>query len=224
MCAFNARKTHSRTSTTRYGLWQTIRPEELRICPPRELCESLLRTKPERRRVKGNLAISYAVNGHGLHTYSVADVPGVGVGETVKVCVNPYRVPNVFVTVEDVDGEARLYECEPIEHDAAGFPLDAPVFGESYRAPPDTQTDKHRKQMAKEAYGAKTNADVDKARRCRKPAFSGQIDPISYLESEAAARFMQRPGTPLPIAGAEAVELKPLRHVEACKRAVAALG
>lgn len=218
MRAFNMRKTHSRTRTTRYGLWQTIREEQLRLCPPRELCESLLRTKPEPRTVKGNLVIGYAVKGFGPKTYSVSHVPDVRVGESLNVCVNPYRTPNVFVVTEDADGAERLFECVPIETDAAGFPIDAPVIGESYRAMPDTDTDRQRKRMAKDAYGADTQAEVDKARKRREPAFGGAIDPITYLENETVASYMPRRGTPLEMRGADALELKPLTIIEALNK------
>lgn len=221
---YNGTKRHTRTRTTRYGLWQTIRPEQLRICPPVELCEQLLRTKPEERQVKGNLMISYTVKGFEAATYSVAHVPGVRVGEMVNVCVNPYQAPNVYVIGEDEEGNEVLHECTPIERNGAGFPVDAPVFGESYSSKPDTDTDRHRKQMAKEVYGAETQEEVDKARVRRTPAFGGKVDPIGYLEEQVLPAYMKRPGTQLDVPHTANMELKPLSHVEALKRLRARLG
>jgi hypothetical protein len=213
----NGKDIHTRTKTTRYGLWQTIKQEQLRICPPREICEQLLRTKPEPRQVKGNLVVSYAVKGYEAQTYSVEHVPGIRVGETVDVCVNPYQAPNIFVITEDSEGNEILHECTPIERDAAGFPVDAPVFGESYQSKPDTNTDTQRKQMAKEAYEVETLEEVDKARAKHSPAFGGKVDPISYLEDQTVADYMKRRGTELELPQSISTELKPLSHIEALK-------
>ncbi|MCG6659300.1 transposase family protein [Halomonas campisalis] len=221
MRRFSATKVHTRTRSTRYGLWQTIRPEQLRLCPPRELCEQLLRTKPEPRKVRGDLTISFAIKGFDPATYSVEDLPGVRVGENVTVTVNPYRAPNVFVALEE-DGEQ--IECLPLERDAAGFYLDSPIFGESYASKPDTDVDTNRKAMDKAAYGVETQQEVDKARGKRKTPFNGEIDPISYLAAETLPAFMTRRGTPLDVAKAAAPTLAPLSHIEALKRLRAWLG
>ncbi len=65
LCSFNGADVHSRTGHTRWGVWQTIRPEQLRLCPPVELCRELLFAKPATRTVKGNLTISFALKGYG---------------------------------------------------------------------------------------------------------------------------------------------------------------
>jgi hypothetical protein len=210
----NATKVHTRSGTTRYGLWQTIKPEQLRLCPPRELCEQLLRAKPEPRQVRGDLTISYTIKGYDRATYSVADVPGVRVGETVTVSVNPYRAPSVFVSLEE-GGEQ--FECQPMERDAAGFYQDAPVFGRSYASKPDTDVDTNRKSMDKAAYGVETQQEVDKARAKRQTAFNGEIDPIGYLDAAQLPAYMDRPGTPLDIAKAAPVSLAPMTLIEALK-------
>lgn len=218
---FNATKVHTRTRTTRYGLWQTIRPAQLRLCPPRELCEQLLRTKPEPRKVRGDLTISYAIKGFDSATYSVADLSGVRAGETVIVTVNPYRAPNVFVALEE-DGEQT--ECLPLERDTAGFYLDSPVFGVNYAAKPDTDVDANRKAMDKAAYGVETQQEVDKARSKRQTPFNGEIDPISYLSAETLPAYMARRGTPLDVAKAAPVALAPMKHIDALKHLRSRLG
>lgn len=221
---FNGTQIHKRHGHTRYGLWQTIRPDQLRICPPRELCEQLLRTRPERRQVKGNLVVSFAVKGYGARTYSVAHVPDVRVGEYVDVCVNPYKAPNVYVVVNDLDGTERHYECEPIEHDQYGFSEHAATIGEEHKSARDTDVDRQRKQMAKDAYGADTQLEVDKARKERQPAFGGEVDPITYLGNQTPAHYMPRRGTELDVPDRAQVEIKPLSITDACKRLVATLG
>lgn len=220
----NGTRLHSRHGSTRYGLWQTIRQEQLRLCPPRELCEQLLRTKPEPRKVQGNLVVRYAVKGYEPAFYSVAHIDGVRVGESVDVCVNPYRAPNVDIVLKAADGTEHVYECAPLGRDAAGFLVDAPVIGESHQTARDTDVDQYRKALAKQAYNASTQLEVDKARLEKRPAFGGDIDPISYLEAQTAAHYMPRRGTELNVPQRVHVELKPLTHVEACRLLVGKLG
>ncbi|MGH8470845.1 MAG: transposase [Gammaproteobacteria bacterium] len=219
---FNGAVSHSRHGSTRYGLWQTIREEQLRVCPPRALCQQLLGSKPAPRKVKGDLTIDYTIKGHEPASYSVKHVPGIGIGETVYVSVNPYHAPNVYVTLRDLKDEPR-YECMPLARDAAGFFTEAPVFGD-YCSAPDTDTDRQRKAIAKRAYSVETEAEVDKARKARTPAFRGTIDPINYLEHQTTAHYMARPGTEIGLPDRAHVEHQPLGHVEALKRLRSLLG
>ncbi|MEW7986505.1 MAG: hypothetical protein AB2810_15940 [Candidatus Thiodiazotropha endolucinida] len=217
---FNGVEIHTRHGHTRYGLWQTIKPEQLRIVPPRVVCDELLRTKPERRQVKGNLVIQYKVPGYETKNYSVADIPNVRVKDYVEVCVNPYKAPSIYVIGKDDEGKEIHYACDPIEQDAFGFPLNAPVIGQEYRAAPDTQTDQHRKALLKEAYGGDTLSDVDKARKAKKPAYGGIIDPITYLADQTNAHYMKRQGTELHVPDYARIEASPMTHVETAKRLV----
>jgi len=214
---FNGTAKHSRHGHTRYALWQTVRPEQLRICPPRIVCEQLLRTKPVERQVRGNLVIHYTVKGFSAGIYSVAHIPNVRVGESLNVCVNPYSAPNLFVIDTDEHGNEVHYECKPIARDQAGFMVDAPVIGERFKAPRDTDTDKHRKRMAKDAYDADTELQVDKARKNREPAFGGRIDPFGYLPEQTPAHYMPRKGSALDVPDPVAIESS-TRTVTECAR------
>jgi len=220
---FNGVARHSRHASTRYGLWQTIREEQLRVCPPRPLCEQLLVSKPEPRKVKGDLSIEYTIRGYAPAVYSVKHVPGIRIGETVYVSVNPYHTPSVYVTLRDLKDEPR-YESAPLARDAAGFFTDAPVFGERFSSAPDTDTDRKRKAIAKRAYGLETEAEVDKARRARTPVFGGRLDPITYLKDQTTAHYMARRGTEISLPDRAHVEHEPIGHVEAMKRLRSLLG
>ena len=220
---FNGVAIHSRHASTRYGLWQTIREEQLRVCPPRALCEQLMVSKPEPRKVKGDLSIDYTIKGYEPAVYAVRHVPGICIGETVYVIVNPYSAPNVYVTLRDLKDEPR-YESAPLARDAAGFFTDAPVFGERYRSAPDTDTDRQRKAIAKRAYGVETEDEVDKARKARTPVFGGRLDPITYLKDQTTAYYMARRGTEISLPDRAHVEHQPLGHVEALKRLRSLLG
>lgn len=214
---FNGTQIHSRHGNTRYGLWQTIRQDQLRLAPAVDLCRLLLRTKPEPRQVKGNLVVQYTVKGFEPAFYSVAHVPHVRVGETVDVCVNPYAAPAVFVIATNSEGKEQQYACEPIGRDAGGFLVGAPVIGRDYHSTPDTDTDRHRKAMAKDAYGVETQQEVDEARRQKQPAYGGQLDTIGYLEAQTVAHYMERRGTEIPLEVPRET-IPPLTPVQACRR------
>lgn len=224
MVWFNSNAKHTRHGFTRYGLWQTIRDDQLRLCPPRKLCTELLHTEPETRQVNGNLAVRYAVKGYGSAEYSVKHIPGLRVGDKVQVCVNPYRAPNIHVLDEDEHGSPIRWECEPIAQDEAGFPLRSPVFGEEYKAQPATPADQQRQRIAKEAYGVETTADVDQARKNKRPAFVGRVEPFADVNAQPLPSFMRRSGTELEVPGQFQVEFRPLSYVEACKRLVGLAG
>ncbi|MEW8144074.1 MAG: hypothetical protein AB2776_22065, partial [Candidatus Thiodiazotropha endolucinida] len=148
------------------------------------------------------------------------DIPNVRVKDYVEGCVNPYKAPSIYVIGKDDEGKEIHYACDPIEQDAFGFPLNAPVIGQEYRAAPDTQTDQHRKALLKEAYGGDTLSDVDKARKAKKPAYGGIIDPITYLADQTNAHYMKRQGTELHVPDYARIEASPMTHVETAKRLV----
>lgn len=221
MRAVNATAEHSRHGKTRYGLWQTIHqtPGALRICPPREVCEQLLTTKPETRKVRGDLTISF--NGR---TYSVEQMERARVGEALQVVVNPYRAPNIFILDEDRDGNEVRFECAPVERNSAGFRVDAPVFGEGFRAPADTDVDRERKRALKHAYGADTLQEADRAREGHAVAFGGRIDAMAPFAHPAPTRYIERAGTPIEVARPFAAEAAPLTVIEALRRINGRLG
>ena len=192
---FNSTRKHTRHNHTRFGLWQTIKTEQLRICPEREFCISLLeKIQPATRKVRGNLTIDFAIKGIGSNTYSVECIPGVCIGEQVQVTYNPYKVPAITVIHENMDGEKLHYSIAPIERDAAGFDVNAPVFGENYRAIRETPTDKARKEMNREAYGVELDRDVQEAQKQRKTVFEGKVDPFADVKQAHIPDFMQRKG------------------------------
>jgi hypothetical protein len=172
--------------------------------------------------VRGDLSIGYKVAGFESLDYSVAHIPTVRVGETVDVCVNPYEAPTLNIIVRSRDGTETRYEAPPIAKNAAGFRLDAPVIGESFKAAADTDVDRNRKQLLKRAYNAETLEDAETAKKRGDTPLAG-IDAISYLEHQAVAHFIERPGSELPIERPR-TEAKPLSHTAAAKLLVKRLG
>lgn len=211
---YNANATHGRHGRTRNEAWLTIRQEQLRVAPSEELLRDLVATEPREVKVSPKMTISHAIKGQGTRDYDVRYVEGLGVGQTVRVVVNPYRAPAVDVIVSKADGAEVITTVEPIQRDEAGFRTDAQVIGEGYAALPDTLTDKHLKDIKREAHAANTLADADKAARARKTAYP-HLDMLA--DTQDAPTYIQRRGTVLGV-DATRRELAPLSHIEAAKR------
>ena len=212
----NAVRTHSRHGHTRWGLWQTIRQEQLRLAPPRELCFHLLTSVPEPRVVSNALTVSYAIRGYGSNEYSVEHVPGINAGQTVQVALNPYRLPSILIVETDAEGNELHHVCDPLQKNDAGFIVGAPIYGEGFRGIADTPAVLDRKAMDRAAYGVDTKLGVDAARRKREPAFAG-LDTIDYLANQVPVSFLPRRGTESEIQAAKFAEA-PLSVIELCRR------
>lgn len=201
--AFNARRIHSRHQQTRYSLWQTIKPHELRLAPPEHILRSLPTSKIETRVVSGELTISFALGQLKSATYNVAHVPGVLVSQKVEVQVNPFEchgegvdaVPSIRVREMD-SGNTDWTLCQPVLYDAAGYREDAPEFGESYKSLPDTQADINRKRLNVQLYGEADARKVNVAKfDKRKVAFDGAINPFALEQNMQVPAYLPRTGT-----------------------------
>lgn len=223
---FNGRDTMRRHGHTRDALWQTIRSDQLRLCPPIDTCAVLMHSKPEPRTVVGNLTITYKPRGHERATYSVANVPGVRVGEKVEVVLNPYRAPAIFVIAKDEEGAIRYHECEPLDVVAGGFFASAPVYGERFAAQADTDVDRARKDANELAYGARDTLDATTAKLKGAVAFDGRIDPFADLKDKAAQTpaYLARKGTELHLPNPMHIEIKPLDLIDVLRELLARFG
>lgn len=223
---FNGTAIHRRHGATRWAMWQRIRQEELRLCPPVELCRELLIAAPQERTVNGNLSIDFKCPGYPRARYSVAQIQSLQVKDRVVVTFNPYRLPNIFVVAEDQDGLLRYHECTPYAEDIYGMEIGSPIFGERYRAPADTAADAARKDVNERAFGERDTLDADNAKAKGRIAMDGKIDPFKDLRDRAdqVPAYLQRRGTELTVPNPVATELKPLTHVEALFELRARLG
>lgn len=190
---FNGVQKHSRHGHTRYGLWQTIRQDQLRLAPAPEVCRALMTTRPESREVRGDLKISF-----GGALYWVKDVPHLNIGQKVMVARSPYRDDAILLIEQDEHQRDVHYVCPLVETDAAGFDLDAPVWGESYKALADTQAVQDKKEIERLAYGVSGKLEVDAARRKHAPVFGG-LDITSHLDAATPATYMPRRGTDMDV-------------------------
>ena len=199
---FQSTKLHSRHNQTRYGMWQTIRQEQLRLIPDVELVKGMMQqTKPDTRTVSSHdLAITFAPKGYGSQRYSLSQIPHICSGDEVEVYVNPYSAPDIRVKSTDEYGEEHVHEVKAIEVDQAGFDITAPVYGENYASTRDTQIDKSRAELDVQAWGTDNNREIKKARKSGKSvAYNGEINPMADVEQTTAPAHMKRKGTSMHI-------------------------
>lgn len=186
---FNGVKKHSRHQHTRYGLWQTIRREQLRLAPAPEVCRALMTTRPETREVRGDLKVSF-----GGALYWVKDVPHLNVGQKVMVARSPYCDDAILLIEQDEHQHDVHWVCPAVELDAAGFDADAPVWGEGFKALADTPAVQDMKAIEQRAYGVSGKLEVDAARRRNEPVFGG-LDITGHLDDATPASYMPRRGS-----------------------------
>jgi len=209
----------------RYSLWQTIRQEQLRLLPDRDVCRWLLTAEPKTRKVSQQLTISFS---HPMAKrsleYDLREIPGVFPGATVNVSWMVYGDNLVKVTVEDYRGDTQSFTVEPVKFDDfSGFRVDAPVWGEEFERKPDSVIDVMKKQADRIAYpNASTEEEIEKAKKKHVAPFNG-LDAHSHLKDVYVPHFMNRPGTEINLPDANTLEEKPLTHIEACKDLVALL-
>lgn len=215
---FNETEIHSRTGKTRNAVWNTIRPEQLRIAPPLEFCKELVTSKPESKTVTGNLRIKHTINGYGSFEYDVSHVYGAHVKAKFDIVVNPYRAPAIDVIAANEHGERTVYTVEPDQMDMiGGWNQSATVIGESPRAMPDTKVDRVRKEMRQKAYNVSTDEEVKKAVKQRHGAYSHIIDPMADVNQSNVPDYLPRAGGQITTSEQTRI-LAPLNYIQAAKQ------
>lgn len=182
---------HSRHGHTRYAMWSTITPQQLRICPPLERCLQIMTGTAQTRVVNPKLCVEYKGK-----MYSLRHVSAARIGESVTVATNPYRDDCVFVTLAGRDGLETQYECPVIMLDIAGFEVGAPVLFKEHKSAPDTDAEKVKKKMRKAAYGTESIIEADKRRLQKAPAFT-DINPFADIEQANIPDHLPRRGVAL---------------------------
>lgn len=190
---FNGTRIHRRHGHTRYGLWQTIRIEQLRLAPSPEVCRSLLTDRTTQRRVQGDMTVQF--DGR---LFTVAHLAHLRVNQWVKVGCNPYRPDAVLVIEQDEHRRDVHYVCPEVVLAAGGFRADAGVWGEEIKTFADTPAVRDMKAIEQLAYGVEGKLAVDAARKARKPVLGG-LDISSHREANTPASYMTRPGTEMDV-------------------------
>ena len=188
---FNARAIHTRTRKTRNAVWQTIRPEHLRLVE-RETLEEIAAWKTCTRKIDARFAISVATRRWGAQTYDLRELSyhGLAVHDVVDVRLNPYKAPAVTVGKELPNGTRLEWDVEPVRKDELGFAADAAIIGEEHKALPKTRTDKVLDEIQRKAYAAPTTAQAAEVREAGAKPFA-HLDIMADVRPAPLALFAQ---------------------------------
>lgn len=214
---YNATKEHSRHGNTRYGQWQTIRPEQLRIAPPPELCRQLLTHTPVQRKVNPYLRVEF----EGAQ-YDVSAVPRIMVGEKVWVTYNPYNREAAFIVDADEQGKEQLHAAPLVAKGQDGFSqgAHANVIGQDWQRPAHTRADQHRQEIELLVMQAQSLQEAAAKRKAKALPFGGRIDPEKHIRDATLPLYLPSRGTALEPAVTTAASVAPertLTHFEAAQ-------
>jgi hypothetical protein len=208
---------HSRHGHTRDAMWSRIRSEQLRLLPSREICQSLMTREPELRTVKPEFrgSIQFAVPGYGTLHYPVMQIPGVIVGDKLRVTLSPYNAPEIFVIQEDEHGNDVFHALQPRMVDDAGYGNDAAQFGkdDSFNAAAFTDADKARQAQEMAAYKTSNVKETEKAKKDKNAKPYQDIDPMGDVKATPVPEHIQRNGTDIPTRGKQVLRLITYPHV-----------
>lgn len=210
----NATAIHSRHRRTRYGLWLSIKPDQLRIAPSADICRELAISAPESRKVTIKLRVPF----RGAE-YDVSGVPGVMVGEKLMITRNPWRdEESAQVVCVGDDGREQFHVVDRVIFDNNGFATTAATIGEQFKGHSDTPAQTARKVLEQLVTDTDSVEAAAAARKAKKLPFGGLIDPSKHITDTVLPSYMPRRGTSLEANVTVAtVELKPLSHVAAAK-------
>ncbi|WP_082930841.1 DDE-type integrase/transposase/recombinase [Shewanella woodyi] len=182
----------------RYELWQTIlrTPQKLRELPPLQVCRYLYRADPQLRKVSGNLEISFRhPAAEKSMRYSVKGLANIIVSDKVTVAPLFYGNCQVLVTVNGYNEDSQNHILDPIDVDEAGFNIDAPIWGESIKAMPDTEVERRNKTSDQTAFPNMDLEQIKKAKAKQVTPFEGNLDAHSHLKDIKQPAFMRREGS-----------------------------
>lgn len=203
----------------RYDLWRRIRAEDLRVLPPIEVCRPLLAGNEVERPVRRDLSISFKhPAAPRTRHYKVDGLDGVCAGD--RLWVRPLLIGGdcaIQIRASRYDGADVFFrlEAEPLP-DEYGFPQDAPVWNEAYKATRDTPADRAARRLDALAYPGE---DAARARAKQATPFSGPsgatLDAHSHLARIDLPAHLPRHGSEINVPLRAVVEIKPLTHAQA---------
>lgn len=194
MLLFNSNKTHSRHGMARFQAWQKIQADELRIPPPADYCRELVLSRPVERVVAPDLTISFEGR-----TFELSGIqPIVQNADKIMVAKNPWKPFSAQIQRFDEHGKAYWLEVPERIVDTFGFPVNAAIVGQEYKAHADTAIQTHAKELEKLAMQADTLEQAAQNRKAKHLPFGGRIDPFAHQEkvlSESKTGYMPKRGT-----------------------------
>lgn len=213
---FNARAVLTRAGKPRNLVWMTITDEQLRTAS-REALMAVAHWKDEERVIDNRFRVRVDTRCCGVQEYDLRELGyhGLTCGDRVKVRLSPFRAPAVVIIKELPDGEELRYEVAPVQKDAAGFDLTAPVLGEEFRALPKTAAERNLDEIRMRATGADNVRDAEKIIAAKNRPLFPDIDIMADV-AEAPA-YLRREGRPAAVE-APTAEPAPLNRAQAAAR------
>lgn len=185
----NAMAIHTRTKKARFAKWLEITLDQLRTTAPEKTLLALATEASATPKVSGELTVQFK-----SRTWSVRHVPGVFVGMRLEVNWYPLGADMAMAMVADEGREIRI-PLEEVLKNEDGFPVNAATIGLEFKAPPETISVTHAKEVARRAAGTQTLSDTDKVRKDKQyTPFDGAVN--SFIEVEPAATRFGSTGKP----------------------------
>lgn len=220
---YNRTRIHSRTGMSRHDGFGRITPEQLILAPSLAVMQALPNGAPKACTVRDCM-----VRFKG-HLFDVRGLPGLINGQKVQVVRNALDAGSVRVLLPGTqDSAPQHFIARQITHDAWGFVDTAAQVGVGFNTPPQTPADAARKEIERLAMAVATDAEAKSARKAKRLAFGGTIDPTKHWREAAAALppALPRAGTPSTVTAPSVVagyieppqvraEIPLLNHVEA---------
>lgn len=208
---WNSTAVHTRHRQTRFANWMRISAEQLIKTPPENILLELATHEPVERRVNGDLTVEFK----GSH-WQVDKVPGVMVGEKLRVHWHPFVLDTAMAVIEDAEGEQHIALTQ-VTKDANGFPSNARRIGE-YRALPDTLLETNRKTLARIATGEAVLDTAEKIRgRKDYIPMQGRVNPYKQAEEADLLDYLPKRSTELALSR-PLIAVPKLTHTQAALR------
>ncbi|MDU0512265.1 integrase, partial [Pseudomonas aeruginosa] len=112
---------------------------------------------------------------------------------------NPWQSDAAQAITFDQDGHEVFHVIPRIEKDKFGFYVRAPMIGEEFRPHAETPAQKARKEAARLAMGANSDAEEQAARKAKAIPFGGRLKPYQHIEDAQLPTFMPRKGSELQL-------------------------
>ena len=194
---YNNVKVHGRHGLTRYQKWLEITVEQLRVVVEGIDLRELVYGKPVSRKVDQWCNIEF-----GSRSWKVSHVPGVMIGESVDVAVNPFDPESLFAVVSLPGQPETLIPLPRVEVDEHGFPVDAAHIAREYKRPADTMLDTNRKAIERLATGTDTDEAAEAARKVKALPLKGEVDAYKRFDNVPDVPALPRRSTALQVAAA----------------------
>jgi len=181
----------------RTDLWLTITADQLRTLPPVEVCRALMAARPEERKVRPDVTVTYRhPQAERSALYSLRGLPGVAVGDTVTVRPLVYAGDcAIEVHVPRYDGSTLIHRVEPQRgYDHLGQLLDAPVIGQQWARSADTPAEQAAQALDATAWPGLTADEIKRARERKATPFAGELRAHSILDEVELPTYMPRRG------------------------------